>query len=68
MAIAIAFGSQAQIGSLIGGAVRKGVQKSVEKKVEQAVEQKTDELLGNNNRQQRTAAPKKVTIYPPLRR
>lgn len=55
MAIAIAFGSQAQIGSLIGGAVRKGVQKSVEKKVEQAVEQKTDELLGNNNRQQRTA-------------
>lgn len=50
MALAVAFGSQAQIGSLIGGAVKKGIQNSVEKKV--------DEALGvKNNKQNDDAQP-----------
>lgn len=47
VALAIAFGANAQIGSLVGNAVKKGIQKSVEKKV--------DEALGGKNKNQETA-------------
>ncbi len=56
MVLAIAFGAQAQIGSLVGGAVRKGIQKSVEKKAEQEM----DKLL-NNNQQQESSTPQQQT-------
>ena len=55
MALAIVFGSQAQIGGLVGGAVKRGIQKSVEKKVEQ----KMDEALGVKDNQKKEAAEPK---------
>lgn len=60
MALAIAVGSQAQIGGLVGSAVRRGVQKSVEKKVEQTAEQKADELLGVKKNKQSQTNPNDV--------
>lgn len=50
MALTIALGANAQIGSLVGNAVKKGIQKSVEKKV--------DEALGVKNNNQETATPR----------
>lgn len=48
-ALSLAFGANAQIGSLIGGAVKKGIQKKVEQKV--------DEALGVKNNQQQSDNP-----------
>ena len=47
MALTLTYGSQAQIGGLVGGAIRK----SVEKKVSQTVEDKMDSVLGNKKQQ-----------------
>lgn len=56
MALAIALGANAQIGSLVGSAVKKGIQKSVEKKV--------DEALNVKNNDQKTATPKEQNSNP----
>ena len=59
VALGLTFGSQAQIGNLVGSAVKKGIQKSVEKKVEQTV----DEKLGvRDTKQIRTIDEEKRSV------